>query len=73
MFAFAENTNVGRSAGKVLSQRCRRTLRRRGDDLAFNPHYLLDGLNAIESDTAVLSFTAPIPVPRAWLYRHTVR
>ena len=27
--------------------------------VAFNPAYLLDGLNAIESDTAVLSFTAP--------------
>ncbi|WP_163512667.1 DNA polymerase III subunit beta [Fodinicola acaciae] len=32
-----------------------------GDEMtvAFNPAYLLDGLNAIESDTAVLSFTAP--------------
>jgi DNA polymerase-3 subunit beta len=32
-----------------------------GDEMtvAFNPQYLLDGLNAIESDTAVLSFTAP--------------
>jgi DNA polymerase III subunit beta len=32
-----------------------------GDDLsiAFNPGYLLDGLTAIDSDTARLSFTEP--------------
>jgi DNA polymerase-3 subunit beta len=32
-----------------------------GDDLtiAFNPAFLLDGLSAIDSDTARLSFTAP--------------
>jgi DNA polymerase-3 subunit beta len=27
--------------------------------IAFNPQFLLDGLSAIDSDTAVLSFTAP--------------
>ena len=32
-----------------------------GDDLqiAFNPQYLLDGLSAIDSDTARVSFTTP--------------
>ena len=32
-----------------------------GDDLqiAFNPTYLLDGLSAIDSDTARMSFTEP--------------
>ena len=32
-----------------------------GDDLqiAFNPQYLLDGLSAIDSDTARISFTTP--------------
>jgi DNA polymerase-3 subunit beta len=27
--------------------------------IAFNPAYLLDGLGAIDSDTAVVSFTTP--------------
>ncbi|MBV9094862.1 MAG: DNA polymerase III subunit beta [Streptosporangiaceae bacterium] len=32
-----------------------------GDDLqiAFNPHYLLDGIGGIDSDTARISFTSP--------------
>src|SRR5262249_20923417 len=30
-----------------------------GLEAAFNPHYLLDGLTAIDSDTARLSFTKP--------------
>ena len=30
-----------------------------GLEAAFNPHYLLDGLAAIDSDTARLSFTKP--------------
>ena len=32
-----------------------------GDDLqiAFNPQYLLDGIGAIDSDTARISFTSP--------------
>jgi len=32
-----------------------------GDDLqiAFNPQYLLDGISAIDSDTAIISFTTP--------------
>jgi DNA polymerase-3 subunit beta len=27
--------------------------------IAFNPQFLLDGLGAIDADTAVLSFTSP--------------
>ena len=27
--------------------------------IAFNPQYLLDGLGAVDSDTATLSFTGP--------------
>src|SRR5262249_38307332 len=36
-----------------------------GEDLsiAFNPQYLLDGLSAIDSDTAPLSFTEPRKPP----------
>jgi DNA polymerase-3 subunit beta len=32
-----------------------------GDDLqiAFNPHYLLDGIGAIDSDVVRISFTSP--------------
>ena len=36
-----------------------------GEDLqiAFNPQYLLDGIGAIGSDTARISFTSPTPRP----------
>jgi DNA polymerase-3 subunit beta len=32
-----------------------------GEDMtiAFNPQFLLDGLGAIDADTAILSFTSP--------------
>lgn len=51
--------DAGSGEGAQASERIDATYEGEPLDIAFNPQFLLDGLGAIDSDTARLSFTTP--------------